>query len=768
MPVMNWRASTAWRFSWALVMIATCDLACSARDSAPKDASRAGSVTFANDGGVVLGAGNPNLEAGTIINDGSQVAITNLTIETSNPVLNVVNGTPAELDFKAKRNGVDAAPVWSISRAEIGTIDPTTGHFVTGTLGGQATIIADAGGVQASTTITVIFVTEDNGAGTSSTCAAGGCGGVGGEGGGPALGADMKQALDGSATPSAALTWLYPYDATVWPLGLLAPLLQWSFDQATTTDAIKLELKSAYYSYTGYFGRPQLLAAGAAFARHPIPQAAWDGVTGSSPGSSVRVFLSVLAGGQVYGPMKETWKIATTPLKGTVYYQSYGTKLAHNLPQEHAMGGGTFGGATLAIRGGSTTPTLVAGGDGDKGQCRVCHTISADGSRMIVQHGDNYAASSSYALNQPAYPETPYPTAGLLGWLGLYPDGSIGLSNAGPVSSNVNNVPSTLVDAVTGVPIASQGLSSFVTRAAMPMFSPDGKKVAFSFYAGPGDAAIGGGDPSKLVVMDFDLATSAFANQSLVYQGLARVLPGWPAFMPTGDRLVFQTDLPTGNQSEYFVTRNGARGELWYTDLQGGQAHKLERANGTEGGVSYLPVGPNNHSADNELNYEPTVSPIVSGGYAWMVFTSRRMYGNVATIDPTWSDPRRHDLTQTPTTKKLWVAAIDITASGELTSNDIDPSHPAFYLPAQELLAGNSRGYWVPDPCQADGHGCESGDQCCSGYCARDAKLKQDVCGGKPASCAQEFDRCTTSADCCAATPKLVCINAHCSTVTPG
>ena len=49
-------------------------------------------------------------------------------------------------------------------------------------------------------------------------------------------------------------------------------------------------------------------------------------------------------------------------------------------------------------------------------------------------------------------------------------------------------------------------------------------------------------------------------------------------------------------------------------------------------GNDYLPTGSNNHDADHELNYEPTVAPIASGGYAWVVFMSRRMYGNVATI----------------------------------------------------------------------------------------------------------------------------------------
>jgi len=35
------------------------------------------------------------------------------------------------------------------------------------------------------------------------------------------------------------------------------------------------------------------------------------------------------------------------------------------------------------------------------------------------------------------------------------------------------------------------------------------------------------------------------------------------------------------------------------------------------------------HPDDVSLNYEPTVSPIATGGYAWVVFTSRRSFGHL-------------------------------------------------------------------------------------------------------------------------------------------
>ena len=185
-------------------------------------------------------------------------------------------------------------------------------------------------------------------------------------------------------------------------------------------------------------------------------------------------------------------------------------------------------------------------------------------------------------------------------------------------------------------------------------------------------------------------------------------------------------------------------------------ATRLDRLNG----LGYIPTGSNAHDDDTTLNYEPTVNPVPSGGYAWVVFTSRRLYGNVATMNPWHSDPRYFDLTSDPTTKKLWVAAIDLNAPP-----GTDPSHPAFYLPAQELLAGNARGYWVVDPCKTDGNDCDTGDECCGGFCRPDNSGKL-VCSNVVPKCAQEFEKCTVAANCCNST-QIQCINGRCAQPAP-
>ncbi|HTE41158.1 MAG TPA: hypothetical protein VK629_10015, partial [Steroidobacteraceae bacterium] len=307
-------------------------------------------------------------------------------------------------------------------------------------------------------------------------------------------------------------------------------------------------------------------------------------------------------------------------------------------------------------------------------------------------------------------------------------------------------------------------LSAFVTQAATPVFSLDMKKVAFNLNAGPGTSSITA-DGRSLVVMDLtkvDETTYSFTNPKQVYQASsADQKPGWPFFLPDADGIVFQLEVKHPDNGEFLTTRSNARGELWWTDLEG-HAHALDRANGK----GYLPTGPLNHADDSTLQFEPTVAPLIAGGYAWVVFTSRRLYGNVATREPYESDARMADLTDQPTntagptTKKLWVTALDVPAKA-----DTDPSHPAFYLPAQELFAGNSRGFWVLDACHENGAVCTGGDECCGGYCRLDQESGMGICMDVPEdACSKEYDKCNVGADCCTDTKDpLYCIAGRCA-----
>ncbi len=656
------------------------------------------------------------------------------------------NGAPPDpVQFTVKGTG-GAKVEWSLTNPYLGTIDPNTGLFTpNGQVAGSGDITVSVNGMTVGKVhVTINVAAEQNGSAdsTSGDAGAGGLGGVGGEGLGGPVPDDLLGKLKGSPAADSSLKLVYPYDGTVFPLDLLPPLLQWQGGSHGDFDAIYVHLSAPpAYDYKGYFGRPPGLAAGAKFVRSPIPKDVWQAATRSAAGSTLSLEVVLAAGGKAYGPLKETYKIALAPFNGRVYYQAYATTFATNSrPTDHVAWDPNlrFGAATLSIEVGAEAPKLVAGSTtNDEVGCRVCHSVSAYGDRMVVQHGDDYMMTSTYDLKNGNAESTPYPK-GTAGWAGLSPDGKLALLNSVDVTGTQSVMGATkLIDAVTGADVASTGLTTFATRIGLPTFSPDGEHVAFVFVEGKSTPDIGNAN-RQLVSMDFDAKTTTFSNPRLLWTPGNNERPAFSTFMPTSDAVVFQRRYSGDND---YSSWHGSRADLWWVDLATHKAAALGQLNGIgTDGKSYLPTNDKNHAQDERLNYEPSISPVASGGYAWIVFMSRRMYGNVATRDPWQSDPREEDIHgDDPTTKKLWMAAIDLNAKP-----GTDPSHPAFYIPGQELHGVNSRPFFALQPCITDRGACSSGIDCCTGLC------RDGLCAPPDEhKCSNVDEKCTTSADCC-------------------
>jgi hypothetical protein len=569
---------------------------------------------------------------------------------------------------------------------------------------------------------------------------------------------------------------------------MLAPLLQWDWTVGDA-DAIQITLRttSGSFSWTGTFGRPAILAqTGGKFVRHPIPQDVWTMATNTAGGPTsngmtdqLAVTLVVAKAGQGYGPLTETWTIAPGRLEGAIYYNSYGTSLVKNSATDGLdFYGHQYGAGTLSIAPGATSPTVAAGIDsladaGNGTGCRVCHTVSGDGKTLVTQ-ASNVSASDytetmyvNLANDMTAGAGTAIATKSLV-FPALTKDGSLLLSGSGGFAygdsqTRLYAMPAgTPVNGVTGLGTSLQ--------ATLPAFSPDTKHVSFNFWSGSLTAGTTtlNADQISLALLDFD-GVSAFSNPRVLFTPTGGAAVTYSSFLPTSTGIVFESELDNASKNWGFTWGQNT-GELWWVDTATSKAHRLDQLNGyTPAGTNYLPTcdcdggkdgGPaHNPGQDATLNYEPTVNPIASGGYAWVVFTSRRMYGNVAQLDPWRSDPRNYPWLDQVTDKKLWVAAIDLNAAP-----GADASHPAFYLPAQELHAGNARGYWTVAPCRPDGQSCMSGDMCCGGYCepGADGGL---VCANTPpnTNCSAPQEKCTTSADCCDSTNQ--CIDGFCSMV---
>jgi len=720
-------------------------------------------------------------DAGTgqlVLGDGG--IVTSVTISPANPTVTVaivdgsVTSAPTVQFSAVDQSGSEVQVGWTLDQAQLGSISGTGEFTPSGETGGTANIIAGFGSSTAQTTLTVIIQRTQNGsAGPVDLGGSGGYGGVGGEGpGGPATATDIAT-LQQTPKADPTLAFLYPYDGTVWPRGLLAPLLQWS-QGPSKASAIALHLQSKTYIYDGTFGRPAALASGAPFVRHPIPQDVWVQAVESTAGSdalSVRVTLA--AQGAAVGPISETWIIAPGLLQGTVYYESYFTQLVTNAQFNFPDGGTVEGGAALlAIKPGDTGPHVVAGTNTD---CRGCHSVAAKGGSLITQD-TNYAVTSLYTL--PLATETQLPLHDILAFAGLSPDGTLALTNtAGFPAINPDTKVELYHVGANPTVAAASGLPSNI-GGATPSFSPDGTHVAFTHVSG--NAGSLSGDGSHVLAMDFDPTGLAFTNPRYVFSlaevdaGCCKCL-GYPSFMPSNDSLLVEVQLSPCSTAVggSYIGNSNVEGEIWWSDTAAGTQHRLDALNGyLPDGTSYLPADTNTNTManppavfdDTKLNYQPGVGPAPSGGYAWVIFTSRRRYGNVATIAPFASDPRNAAFPYDPrtqiTTKKLWMAAIDLNAKP-----GTDPSHPAFYLPAQELMAGNARGDWVLDPCKADGQSCTMGDQCCGGYCESAGIDGGLICASQIASCAQIGDKCSVSSDCCNSSAQ--CINSICSIIAP-
>jgi hypothetical protein len=547
-----------------------------------------------------------------------------------------------------------------------------------------------------------------------------------------------------------SMSWLYPYDKTVFPDGLISPILQWQ--PSATADGVLLVMRSAEFEYRGCFGPVD-------GSRLQIPQDVWHWAFDKSLGVSdmLTVELTVMSGGSVSGPITQSWSLAPGSLKGTVYYNTYDSPKAN------------LNGAVMRISPGAAEPEVFLTVDGVQpfGPCISCHSVSTHGGMMVASahlypylpgafNGATYDLQANPNVNPPFLVDQ----LDEAGFAGVYPDGSRFMTTGSPTDSTTGgqiffpygdgNVyamvgprDARLFDSRTGQQLPAPGWDGVIQYAKMPMFSPDGKKIVFNYHEDSGG--------HSLAVMDFDVSNNTFSNLQVIYSDPNGLFPGWPVFTPDSKQVIFAL----GNDSHFASceldpiggTFNVYRSDLYSIDLTTLTPVQLEKAGGFMNGVSYLPQG----ARDEHLDFYPTMAPIASGGYFWLYFTSRRTFGNVTS---------HMDLLDR-NTKKIWVAAINIP--GDEFAYGVDPSHPAFVLPGQEIDGGNMRAFPALEPCKEDGEPCERGIDCCSGFCT------DGICGRPPTPpeevppCSQLDEACETDADCCDAEHK--CIGGFCTLI---
>ena len=741
----------------------------------------------------MFGVGGTFVVDASLPNVGEGGNVGTLAIKPSNPVIEitVVDGAitrisgfdngGTSLTFQATADGHPVSPMWSLDKGELGTIGVASGAFsTTGRFSGVAKVSATLGSLVANTTATIRLHVTQNGnssfdAGTSEGGAGlGGLGGVGGKGEGGPVGDDIKMRLQTGGAPPATETefgWLYPYDKTVWPRGILAPLLQWQTTHKATS--VYIHLKEDNYEFEGFY-------SGKALVHHPINPSIWSSALTGNGGDPVHVELKISDGDKVYGPIKEDWLVASGVLKGTVYYNSYNTRLARAIPNAMSPA------AALAIKPGASDPTLAL--PGTETHCVVCHTVSDDGSTLFAQlppsptstiiptarrTTSRRMAQSSGAT--PARRPTARPTTASSFGLDCRRTARLGSrARAGSITRKKDTAEIRVsFGATTGTP-SMRRVSTARSRKRSRRFLARRQDGGFRLRRRhPGSRGRPGAHARhhelRLRQRRCPHERSAElrhihllrAETSVHEPDVTNGFVGWPGWLPDSSGIVFHNVLSRPNAgSSPLSTWHDAKAQIWFADISGGPRPAQGRSS----------AGPQRHRSGGEQHFAEDCR-------------SRRRFRNELRANDEPHPVRRLQLGRLYVATRLrergqrrsvrqWrrqgAHREEVVGRRHQSSPDTGPrpSHPAFYLPGQELNAGNMRGFWAVEPCRADGVSCETGDECCNGFCRPDATSKL-VCGGKPPGCAQAYEKCSMTSDCCGAAMGYECINGFCVQPTP-
>jgi hypothetical protein len=622
---------------------------------------------------------------------------------------------------------------------------------------GTGTLHAIFAGVEAKATLTVQVQLTAYGTGLTATT--------------PSV-----MALAGANLPMDPATGgkiLYPYDGTIWPLGLQSPLTMWNGPSAN--DVVRMHYAEANYTIDYYAtGAPNPASPGQAPGQARLDQLLWDRLTNSNAmlhGTKDPITFTLSrwdsATMMAYTSGTETWNLAPESLRGTIYYWS-------------ASRGATGGRIVKFNPGPGATPTTLT----TTGACAGCHAVNSNGTVLVADTEDKPLVPSvapfidpftgsrawiSYDLTQATGTPVLFQSNEFGADPALTPDGKY-LVFGGP-----RGVPGakylSLTDPKTGTVITTSGLDSVVldtgeTNLEMPAFSPDGSMLALVEAAYPGTYPKdrGASDnvlssavippvttppkllPDAIAYLTFNEAGPSF-NPTLhkVTSSADPTLaaaPGlaYPSFTPDSKAIAFHAGTEaTGCNSTGCNDDALDNGDLYVSLLASGGPVRMAKADD--------PPDTN----DLHSSIEPTFNPVVRGGYSWAVFTSMRKFGNVPWGANVTALTKCAGTALCNGKRQLWLAPVDTTIG------TTDPSHPAIYLEGQDFTTPNMRGFYtlascIPSPgampppgAPQVGTKCTTGFECCSGFCSQNAQCIEP----SQATCVGFGGACTVSGDCC-------------------
>lgn len=518
------------------------------------------------DGGV-----SPDLDA-PLSDVPVRAGLVSIAIEPASPTIVVGSGSDM-VDFAVMGTWADGSTAeipsafWTTDDAVLGAILRTSGVYTaSGVRAGSATVEVDAGGMSATTAVTVRIERTILGDGVPT------------------------DAPDRFAAPiddgARAATLLYPLEGARMPENIRPIDVQW--DGGVAGDLYRVRIEGPGVSVHGYLTHP-----GAGFGHDWVVEAAaWRAIAESAPDMPFAVAVDrwEAASSTAISGAPRTIRFADATIRGAIYYWDLGN------------------GRIVRISGDGSglenfMPSPPPRSDGRR--CVACHTVSHDGTRMAAEMWDGGDTGVVFDLTTDLTGD-PAPTVYAPGTTAFLtatfsPDNSRLVANAGTGLF--------LVDANVGMTLTPGGAGLPTSGAANPAWSRDGASVAFVSGISGSSWAVDyvTGDLSIIDVSPGDVFG---APRTLVTGApLAVARPSWS---PHDGFIAFQH----GEHSRAFQDFGGG-----VTMRRNATIRMVGRDGATTFDLTALNAGTTN-------SYYPTFSPFDEGGYFWLAFFSTREYGN--------------------------------------------------------------------------------------------------------------------------------------------
>ena len=433
--------------------------------------------------------------------------------------------------------------------------------------------------------------------------------------------------------------------------------------------AIAIHLQSKTYVYDGTFGRPAALATTASFVRHPIPR------TFGSKRPRARAVPTRWPSASRSSRAARPW--GPSRRRGRWRRGSLGDRLlrvVRDAPRrELRTSRRRIDRASVRRCSGSepgaTAPSVVAGTSGSDAPaasgCRACHSVAAKGSELIVQDSV-LAVRADVALRPANAGRNDDDAAAGVGLGGAFTGWRVRAQRRVGCMGTATDTQTELFRLTPpAATVVATALPSGVVGAT-PAFAPDGTRVAFTHVSGTVGTITGDGTHVVSLAFESRERDTLVAEERLHASPRGRrTASAFPSFMPTNDAVLVQLELAGCGTSSYkaYVGTGDVHGEIWWSDLATATQRRLDTLNGIKAdGTSYLPTGANDHATTRSSTTSRRSIPRrraatrgSSSRAAASTATSRRSIRSRAIRATTTTQHQA-------TTKKLWVAAIDLNA----------------------------------------------------------------------------------------------------------